>query len=282
MATEELTFGPRGRNAGRLSLWLGLAAAAAAAVLIALILSGGAGNEKVVPATRLAVVANRDIPAQTPIRAEMLQVDTFELSEVDANAFTAVAQLERRVTATGIQAGQVILPSMVTTTASDGLPIIIPHGWRAVPIGVKDEVIIGNVTPGDRVDVIGVVEVPPNTLFAEIIDRLSEQAQPVSPAQVNRASVVTFTMLQNIKVLAVDQNLPNQPPPAATTTPGGATKPAPSESANPDAATVTLEVTPQHAQILAVADNKVTLRLSLRPLGDDSRPPVTPIITPLY
>jgi pilus assembly protein CpaB len=281
MATEELTFGPRGRNAGRLSLWLGLAAAAAAAVLIALILSGGAGSEKVVPATRLAVVANRDIPAQTRITPAMLQVDTFELAEVDANAFTTVTQLENRVTATGVQAGQVIIPSMVSTTAGENVTFIIAPGMRAVAMTAKEVITAGgNITPGDRVDVIGVVEVPANTNIPDVIAGLTgEQAPPIFPAQHTRPSRVTFTLMHDIKVLAVAQNLPNQPQPAASTTAGGATNPAPSEATNPGAATVTLEVTPQQAQIMPLAEEKATLRLSLRPFGEGGRGPVSPIIT---
>jgi Flp pilus assembly protein CpaB len=281
MATEELTFSPRGRNAGRLSLWLGLAAAAAAAVLIALILSGGAGNEKVVPATRLAVVANRDIPAGDRITPAMLKVDTFELTEVDADAFTTVAQLEKRVTAIGIQAGQVIVPSMVSPDAGDGLDFNIAHGMRGIAIGAK-EVIIGggNITPDDYVDVIGVVEVPPNTDIAFVIFALTgEPAPPLPFTQSNRASRVTFTLMQDIRVAAVGQNLPNQPAPATTPTTGGATNPAPSEPANPGADTVTLEVTPHQAQIFPIAEEKATLRLSLRSFGDHIRVQVPPIIT---
>jgi pilus assembly protein CpaB len=281
MATEELTFSPHGRGAGRLSLWLGLAAAAAAAVLIALILSGGADSEKIVPATRLAVVANRDIPAQTRITAEMLKVDTFELAEVDANAFTTVAQLEKRVTATGVQAGQVIVPSMVSTTAGENLTFNIAPGMRAVAMTAKEVITAGgNITPGDRVDVIGVVEVPANTNIADIIAGLTGEPSPPLPfVPPNRASRVTFTLMHDIKVLAVAQNLPNQPQPAATTTAGGATNPAPNEAANPGAATVTLEVNPQQAQIMPVAEEKATLRLSLRPFGEGGRGPVSPIIT---
>jgi pilus assembly protein CpaB len=280
MATEELTFSPRGRGAGRLSLWLGLAAAAGAAVLIALILSGGADKEKTVPADRFAVVANRDIPAQTRITREMLKVDTFELSKVDGDAFSTVAQLENRVTATRVQAGQVIVPSMVSTTAGESLTFNVAPGMRGLSIGVKEVITAGgNITPGDHVDIIGVVEVPPNTDIAGIVAGLTGEQSPIGSTLYNRASSVTFTLLQNVKVLAVAQNLPNQPQPAATSTAGGATNPAPNEAANPKAATVTLELTPQQAQIMAIADNKATLRLSLRPFGEEGRGQVFPIIT---
>jgi Flp pilus assembly protein CpaB len=282
MANEELTFSPRGRNTGRLSLWLGLAAAAGAAVLIALILSGGTDKEKVVPATRLAVVANRDVPAQERITPEMLKVETFELSEVEANAFTAADQLESRVTATRIRAGQVIVPSMVSTTTCENLSCRIPPDKVAEAIGVTEVVIGGgNITPDDRVDVIGVFKVPPNTDVRFLIESLTGESAPFIPQiPPNRASTVSFTLMYNIRVAAVAQNLPNQPEPAPTSTAGSTTNPAPSEAPNPKAATVTLEVTPHQAEILPIAEETGTLRLSLRPFGEQvpaPRPP--PIIT---
>ena len=42
--------------------------------------------------------------------------------------------------------------------------------------------------------------------------------------------------------------------------------------------TVTLEVTPQQAQILALADSSATLRLTLRPFAEDTRNAVPPFI----
>jgi pilus assembly protein CpaB len=281
MATEELTFGPRGPSAGRLSLWLGLAAAAAAAVLIAVILSGGADSEKVVPATRFAVVATREIPAQERITPDMLKVDTYELAEVDADAFTSVAQVENRVAGTRIQAGQVIVPSMVSPDICESLACKTPAGMLAVSMAVEEERIVGgNITPGDHVNVIGVFEVPPNTDIRFLIESLTGQPAGFIPAiPPNRASSVTVTLMQNIKVSAVAQNLPNQPRPAATTNAGAGADPAPSEAANPDADTVTLEVSPYQAQIIPIAERKAILWLALRPFGDESLVPVTPIVS---
>jgi Flp pilus assembly protein CpaB len=51
--------------------------------------------------------------------------------------------------------------------------------------------------------------------------------------------------------------------------------------ANPKASTITLEVTPQQAQILAIADMQGDLRLSLRAFGDANKVAVNPIVVPL-
>jgi Flp pilus assembly protein CpaB len=100
---------------------------------------------------------------------------------------------------------------MVSTTAGDNLTFKIAPGMRAVSIGVKEVVIAGgNITPGDRVDVIGVVEVPPNTDIAFMIFGLTGEPAPMGFTQFNRPSIVTFTLLHNAKVLAVAQNLPTQ------------------------------------------------------------------------
>ena len=43
--------------------------------------------------------------------------------------------------------------------------------------------------------------------------------------------------------------------------------------------TVTIEVTPAQAQILALANQKGAMRLSLRGFGDAETVPLTPVIT---
>ena len=101
-------------------------------------------------------------------------------------------------------------------------------GMRAVSIPVdrvKD--VSGLIQPGDRVDVIAI---PP-----------SKQNGPPPKA---------VTIFRGIRVLAVGNALEN---PSAT--------PSPQEQ---EASTVTLEVTPHQADILAWADTNATLRLALR------------------
>lgn len=279
MAEDILQRQQRTAGANRLTLMAGLGLGGVAAILIALVLSGnGGGGEKIVPATRVAVVAAQDIPAQTRLTPEMLKVQTFEIDKVNPDAFTTVAQLNNRVTASAISSGATILPSQVSTTAGQGLTFTVNPGLRAVSIGVKEVVTAGgNIAPGNRVDIVGVFDVKAGVDVAQVIASLTGEPAPFGPTFPNRDVSVTFTLLQNVRVLAVAQNLPNQTAPST----GQGSGPAATEESNPRAATVTLEVTPQQAQIMALADNRGTLRLSLRPFGEDSKGQVSPIVTVL-
>jgi Flp pilus assembly protein CpaB len=89
-----------------------------------------------------------------------------------------------------------------------------------------------------------------------------------------------MTILQNLEVLAVDQDVENVVPESSsdgstTTSTDGTVStqrvPVTQPDPNPKATTVTLSVTPSEAQILAMADEKATLRLSLRPFGDEQQ-----------
>jgi len=114
---------------------------------------------------------------------------------------------------------------------------------RAVSIPVdrvKD--VAGLVQPGDRVDVIAI---PP-----------SRQSGPPPKA---------VTIFRAIRVLAVGNALEN---PSAT--------PSPQEE---QAATVTLEVSPRQADLLAWADSNATLRLALRSPREPTRTEVAEQLT---
>ena len=105
------------------------------------------------------------------------------------------------------------------------------------------------ILPGDLVDVIGILK-------ADLVG-------------VDKA----VTIFQNIEVLAVAQKAQEPIPPAADTTatpvPSGTLGERPSDvKANPSAKTVTLAVTEEQAQLLALVQSKGDLALSLRSFGD--------------
>jgi Flp pilus assembly protein CpaB len=90
--------------------------------------------------------------------------------------------------------------------------------------------------------------------------------------------------LQNVQVLAVAQEvaeaLPEETESEDTT--GGESQPVLPEPAdpNPDATNVTLAVTPEQAQKLALAEEMGVLKLSLRPVGETEEPTVPAIVNP--
>ncbi|MBT6204149.1 MAG: Flp pilus assembly protein CpaB [Alphaproteobacteria bacterium] len=136
-------------------------------------------------------------------------------------------------------AGEPIISSKIFQRGDSGfLSGVLSPGMRAVTIGVNPETSGGGfVLPGDRVDLVVIFDIlDENEVTGELTQR-----------------VVSETVLQDIRVLAVDQQV-------ATDSRGGGSN----ETLTEIAETVTLEVTPNEAQIVAVADQMGKLRLVLR------------------
>lgn len=176
---------------------------------------------------RQVVVATRTIPARTPITPDMIAVETRPQSGVDSDAFDKPGAVSGQLSLITIPQGSQVTASKVGRPRDVGLPVVLHPGTRAVSIWIdKVKGISGLLEPGDRVDVLAI---PPR------------QGDTV-PAAV--------AILRGIRVLAIGNMM-------ETT------------SATPDPqyqnfTTVTLEVTPQQANLLATADQNATLRLALR------------------
>jgi pilus assembly protein CpaB len=277
MATEELAARQQSGSGGRLMLYVGLALGILAAVLVAVILSDSGDGEKLVPATRVAVVARQDIPERTRITRDMVEVKTYNAGDVDSDAFTTIGQVTNRVTAGRVAVGEPITPSLVSNTTGEGLTFSLNQGMRAVSIAVEEVVTAGgNISPDNRVDIVGVFRVPEGGDVNSIVQVMTGQ-RPLAPLTAPQDASITFTILQNVRVLAVAQDLSAEArrPSGDSTQVGSAIE---ASAANPRAATVTLEVTPQQAQVMAIADLHGTLRLSLRPFGEDDVVDVIPIV----
>ncbi|MDP2206037.1 MAG: Flp pilus assembly protein CpaB [Alphaproteobacteria bacterium] len=118
----------------------------------------------------------------------------------------------------------------------------ISPGMRAVAISVKASTMAGGfMAPGDHVDVI--LSYTPN--LPNVEDEVSDQVVRRFASQ---------TILSNVKVLAVDQNAKDEDRPAKI------------------AKTVTLEVTQEGAQIIALTDRMGELSLALRRIGEKDTP----------
>ena len=128
------------------------------------------------------------------------------------------------------------------------LAAVLPRGKRAVTIPVSDVAgLNGLALPGDRVDIILTYSIAGSGGSGPAI-RASE------------------TVLNNVRVLALDQRLG---PVKSEETKGK------KSDATPVAKTATLEVTPQQAEIIALAGDMGTLSLALNSVrdgGDDAVP----------
>lgn len=123
----------------------------------------------------------------------------------------------------------------------------ISPGMRAVAVPVKASTMVGGfLAPGDHVDVI--LSYTPN---------LPNVEDEVSDAVIRRFA--SQTVLTNVKVLAVDQNAKDEDRPAKV------------------AKTVTLEVTQEGAQIVALADRMGDITLALRRIGEKDAPVSVPV-----
>jgi pilus assembly protein CpaB len=254
------------------ALFLGLLSA----VLVFVYLSQSGGGKEAAPSgeTKSVVVASQDIAAGTRITEGMVRVKNVSADAVVPQALTSTDTVVGSVARFPITADEQILENRVaaggiTVPKGEKVPLayIVPEGKRAISIKVEQVISAGGlVLPGDFVDVIMVADIKSNL-----------------PPPLNESKLV-MTILQNLEVLAVDQEVEQVVPEGSS---ADGTAPADGDGTvsqralidradpNPEATTVTLSVTPAEAQTLAMADEKATLRLSLRPFGEEQQASVS-------
>jgi pilus assembly protein CpaB len=175
------------------------------------------------------VVAKVDIPLGTKITSEQLALVQFPKESMPDGIFEAPDKLAGRIAVVNIRAREPVTDSKLAPEGSAaGLSAVIPEGYRAMTVKVDEVVgISGFIQPGTLVDVVVVIDPA---------DKTNEQG-PISKI-----------VLQNIKVLANGQNLD---------------KPENEREANTVRA-VTLQVTPEQAEKLALASTEGKLQLVMR------------------
>ena len=183
------------------------------------------------------VVAKIEIPLGSKIFAEQLTVAQFPRNVTPDGAFPAIDdKLIGRVAVTRISAREPITESRLAPVGSaGGLSSVIPEGFRAMTVKVDDIVgISGFIQPGTLVDVVVVIDPP--------------SKEGASQEKVSKI------VLQNIKVLANGQNID---------------KPKNDREAERVKA-VTLQVTPEQAEKLALAATEGQLQLVMRNAVDQN------------
>ncbi len=191
--------------------------------------------------TKVAV-AKVPIPIGSKIVAEQIMVVQFPKESTPDGAFESPEKLAGRVAVMNIAAKEPITESRLAPEGTAaGLSAIIPEGYRAMTVKVDDAAgISGFIMPGTLVDVV--VTIDPR--------EGSGNQDPISKI-----------VLQNIKVLANGQNID---------------KPKDEREANSVKA-VTLQVTPEQAEKLALASSEGKLQLVMRSQidqGDEQTPGV--------
>ena len=180
--------------------------------------------------TNDVVVAKVEIPVGSRVIPEQLTVAQFPADVTPEGAISKVDdQLIGRVVVTALSPRDPITEAKLAPIgAAGGLSSVIPEGYRAMTVKVDDVVgVSGFILPGTLVDIV-VVITPPDASGGEKISKI---------------------VLQNIKVLANGQNID---------------KPKNDREVDRSVRAVTLQVTPEQAEKLALASSEGRLQLVMR------------------
>jgi pilus assembly protein CpaB len=197
-----------------------------AAVSVSRYLSSAQAYTKNLSRVAVAKVA---IPVGTRIVPEQVMVVQFPKESTPDGAFESAEKLAGRVAVTNINPREPITEARLAPEGTAaGLSAVIPEGYRAMTVKVDDVVgISGFVMPGTLVDVVVTIDPAERSGMDDPISKI---------------------VLQNIKVLANGQNID---------------KPDDQREANSVKA-VTLLVTPEQAEKLALAATEGKLQLVMR------------------
>lgn len=191
-------------------------------------------------ATISVVTASMDIPFGTMVQPRHLATIQMLRGTEPAGSFRSLQEVEGKVTRAALLSGEILLAGRFADAgAGSTLAAVVARNMRAMTVRVDDVVgVAGFLLPGNRVDVLG------------SRDLGNREAQ-------------TETILQNVRVLAVDQT-------AAT------------EKNEPVVVrAVTLEVTPEQAEALVKWKEQGSLQLTLRNPLDESvqeKPKPAPVV----
>ncbi|MBV9439300.1 MAG: Flp pilus assembly protein CpaB, partial [Candidatus Eremiobacteraeota bacterium] len=212
----------------RIPLIVGLVLALGTGVLMLTYL-GRVRASAAAPSVRHKVlVAAHDLAARAPISPRDITVVERPANDIDVDAIDAPQRAIGKIALITIPAGSAITRSKIGTTPAYALPTRLKNGLRAVSISIdRVKGVSGLIEPGDRVDVIAI------------------------PPRVGDETPRATTILRGALVLAMGNETE-----VAQATPS---------PANENLTTVTLAVTTEQADLLALADVDTTLRLALRP-----------------
>ena len=190
------------------------------------------------PKTKRVVAAAIALQPGTPITAENLTEINWPENVPLEGLIEKKQDIAGHVLMYAVAANQPVLQRDLASSASLGLSAKIPDGMRATAVKTNEVTnIAGFIFPGSHVDVLATLR-PEN----------------------NAASTVTRTVIQNVQVLSTG------------------TKMDPDPNGKPEnVGVVTLLVTPEQSEKLALAQNQGTIHFVLRNGGDSANPDVPPV-----
>ncbi len=198
-------------------------------------IQSGAGTSEIEMAR--VVRATTNIPPRTTITEHMLEEIEVNADIVTPDTVTELEEILGQVSVSAILEHQILMHEMFSEeTALPDLSRMLEEGERAVTVGVTEiSGLGGNLQPGDNVDVLVTI---------------------TGNEEVGVAS--TFTVLRNVEVMAVGQNIGFDE----------------EENVAGVSKSVTLKVNPEQAELITLASEVGNIRLALRD-PDDTFSPIT-------
>lgn len=224
------------------------------AILVAVLVNASLNGNKPAPTAEAVyseiLVASKDLSIGTEVNSTNVKWQSWPEDAIFGGAIVRTSEEQEASDAASgrlnqnIKEGQPVLPGyLVTESKGNFMAATLAPGMRAVGVSVKAETMAGGfIGPGDYVDVILTYKVRVNTNDnPDMVRTISE--------------VATETVLENIRVLAVDQQSDRKDDEVKV------------------ARTATLEVDIAGAEKLALASEMGDISLSLRSLGDTEMVP---------
>lgn len=198
--------------------------------------------------TRKLLVASTALKYGMEVTPESVQEVDWPANALPEGSFSSIAELtaggKRLVLAPMAPNEPVLLSKLSGKDGRASLSNLLESGMRAVSIRVDDITgVAGFVTPGDRVDVL-------LTRQKNSVPQASGNSEEVTAATQPSSELASEVILQNVKVLTTDQSA-DQSAVQATV-----------------ARSITVEVSTDDAQKVALAQQLGTLYLLLRSAGD--------------
>lgn len=200
------------------------------------------------------LVSKGYISEGTLVTEYMVDIKRIPRNFLAPGAITSVSQLMNEqgtfINATVVpilEGEQITSTKLVQPGKTTGMSIIIPEGYRAVSIEITDVSGVARlIKPGDRVDIIG-------TCDFVVKHRTTKQ---------------TFTALQNVLVLAYEQNIMGTMVVPEKQRREGEEEMTADEGAEDKIPTVTLALSPADAQKVTHLARVGEIKLALRPIGE--------------
>jgi pilus assembly protein CpaB len=182
-------------------------------------------------ATVPVVVSLVDLPEGSTIERNMITANPWPVPTIPAGAFSAPDSVVGRVTRVAVFKGEPIVPGRLAPVGTGpGLEVKITPGKRAMALRINDVAgISGFIQPNSRVDVM----------------------VTLTNTKDGKAQQVAKLFMENMRVLSVGHEVQRD-----------------AQGKPSNAATATIEVTPEEAERLAVAASQGSIQLVLRGYGD--------------